>query len=69
MFCFLLLLFFSFGLEGRKGLWVYSAVVQVIPLYSISDEGVSLLACPAGFHFQASVIIPGVAVEYVAGHE
>ena len=41
--------FFNFGFEGRKGLQVYSAVVQAIPLYSSSDEGVSLLACPAGF--------------------
>ena len=42
----------------------------MIPLYSSSDEGgVSLLACPAGFDFQASVIIPGVAVDYVAGLE
>ena len=40
----------------------------MIPLYSSSvEEGVSLLACPAGFDFQASVIIPGVAVDYVAG--
>ena len=40
----------------------------MIPLYSSSDEeGVSLLACPAGFNFQASVIIPGVPVDYVGG--
>ena len=42
----------------------------MIPLYSSSDEeGVSLLACPAGFDFQAFVIILGVAVDYVAGLE
>ena len=62
--------FFNFSFEGRNGLLVYSAVVQVIPLYGSSDEEeVSLLACPAGFNFQASVIIPGVAVDYVAGLE
>ena len=60
--------FFNFGFEGRNGLQVYSTVIQMIPLYSSSDEErVSLLACPAGFNFQASVIIPGVAVDYVAG--
>ena len=42
----------------------------MIPFNSSFDEqGVSLLACPAGFDFQASVIIPGVAVDYVAGLE
>ena len=42
----------------------------MIPLYSSTDdEGISMLACPAGFDFQASVIIPGVAVDYVAGQE
>ena len=62
--------FFNFGLEGRNGLSVYNPVVQVIPLYSSSDEeGISFLACPAGFDFQASVIIPGVAVDYVASLE
>ena len=42
----------------------------MIPLYSSSgEEGVSLLACPAGFDSQASVIIPGAAVDHVAGLE
>ena len=42
----------------------------MIALYSSSDEErVSLLACPAGFDFQVSVIFPGVAVDYVAGLE
>ena len=60
--------FFNFGFEGRNGFEVYSVVVQLIPLFSSSDEeGVSLLACPAGFDFQASVSIPGVAADCVAG--
>ena len=48
--------------------WMWGTFPATLHSPVISDEEeVSLLACPAGFDFQASVIIPGVAVDYVAG--